>query len=318
VFSRDARQADKRSRSEVQSAPPGAWRGPRRGRGLLVTPLLAIGLLVLTAGTAGATGDRDTERGGHSIDITAADLSYSLSADHVPSGLVKTTLWNQGDQPHQAQIGKFKDGVGVADFQATLKGGNPEAVIGLFAGFYGGPNVVAPGHSQTTWQNLPPGHYLLLCFVPDRATGMPHFAMGMYAPFEVTGPARSRSIDADQTVTAVDPFRFVIPATLHTDSVVRFQNQSAMDVHELSLGKLHQGKTVADVVAWANPRTGGGPPPFDEMGGAGALNPNGGEEWFTLDLPPGSYIAFCLVPDDETGLPHAAMGMVQAFTVVDD
>jgi hypothetical protein len=283
-----------------------------------MTPLLAVGLLVLTAGTAGATGAHDTERGVHSIDITATGLSYSLSTDHVRSGLVKTTLWNQGDQPHQAQIAQFKQGVGVKDFQAILEGGNPEAVIGLFAGFYGGPNVVAPGRSQTTWQNLPHGDYLLLCFVPDPATGMPHFAMGMYAPFKVTGPARSGSLDADQTVTAVDPFRFVIPAKLHTDSVVRFQNQSAMDVHELSLGKLHPGETVADVVAWADPRTGGGPPPFDVMGGAGALNPGGGQEWFALNLPRGSYIAFCLVPDDETGLPHAAMGMVRAFTVVDD
>lgn len=301
-----------------RSAPPGAWREPRRSRGLLVTPLLAIGLLVLTAGTAGASDDRDTEQGDHSIAITATGLSYSLSTNDVSSGLVKTTLWNKGDQPHQAQIGKFKPGVGVPDFKAVLKGGNPEAVIGLFAGFYGGPNVVAPGHSQTTWENLPPGHYLLLCFVPDATTGMPHFAMGMYAPFEVTGAARSGSVDADQTVTAVDPFRFVIPAKLETDEVVRFQDKSAMDVHELTLGKLHPGKTVADVVAWAHPTTGGGPPPFDVEGGAGALNPGGGEEWFSLDLPPGSYIAFCLVPDDETGLPHAAMGMVQAFTVVDD
>jgi hypothetical protein len=316
VFSHGARRADRRGRSADQSAPPVAWRGPRRGRGLLLTPLLTVGLLVLTAGTAGATGPRDTEGGGDSIAITATGLSYSLSTDDVSSGLVKTTLWNRGDQPHQAQIAKFKPGVGVADFRAILQGGNPEAVIGLFAGFYGGPNVVAPGHSQTTWENLPPGRYLLLCFVPDAATGMPHFAMGMYAPFEVAGPPGSGGVDADQTVTAVDPFQFVIPAEMHTDSVVRFQNQSAMDVHELSLGRLHPGKTVADVVAWADPRTGGGPPPFDVMGGAGALNPGGGQEWFSLHLPPGSYIAFCLVPDDETGLPHAAMGMVQAFTVV--
>jgi hypothetical protein len=283
-----------------------------------VTPLLAIGLLVLTAGTAGATDHRDTDRGGHALSITAYGFSYRLNTDEVRSGLVETTLRNRGDQPHQAQIAQFRPGVGVADFQAVLKAGNPEAIIGLFAGFYGGPNVIAPGKAQTTYENLPPGHYLLLCFVPDPTTHMPHFAMGMYAPFTVTGPARSGSVHAEQTVIAADPFRFVIPAKLHTDSVVRFRNASAMDVHELSLGTLHPGKTVADVVAWADPRTGGGPPPYDDMGGAGAVNPGGGQEWFTLHLRPGGYIAFCLVPDDETGLPHAAMGMVQAFTVVDD
>jgi hypothetical protein len=34
-----------------------------------------------------------------------------------------------------------------------------------------------------------------------------------------------------------------------------------------------------------------------------------------LDLAPGTYIALCFVPDEETGVPHALMGMVQVFTV---
>jgi len=34
-----------------------------------------------------------------------------------------------------------------------------------------------------------------------------------------------------------------------------------------------------------------------------------------LDLAPGTYIALCFVPEEETGAPHALMGMVQVFTV---
>ncbi|MGZ4641620.1 MAG: hypothetical protein ACXVX8_05815 [Blastococcus sp.] len=282
---------------------------------LVLAPLMAVGLLLLTVGTAAATTGHHHHDGEsrHSIEITAHDFAYRLSTDRVDAGLVKTSLYNDGDQPHQAQIAQFKSGKGVADFKALVKAGKLDAVIGLFAGFYGGPNAVLPGRSQTTFQNLPPGHYLVLCFVTDPKTGMPHFAMGMYAPFDAVGAPRNGWLDTRQTVAAVDPFRLRIPAALTTHAIVRFENRSTMDVHEFSIGKLHPGKTPADLVAWAKHPT--GPPPYDERGGAGALNP-GGREWFTLDLRPGHYVAFCLVPDEKTGLPHAALGMVKAFTVV--
>ena len=297
--------------------PPDVRRRPGRGRLRLLPPLLAVGLLVLTAGTAGATtrhGDSGTDAS-HSIAVTAEDFSYALSTTEVASGLVRIRLDNEGSQPHQAQIGRFKPGVGVAQFEALVKAGQPDKVIPLFDGFYGGPNAILSGDSQTTFQNLPPGHYLMLCFVPDPATGMPHFAMGMYAGFDVVGSPDSRGMDAAQTVYAVDDLQFDIPGTLQTDRIVRYENRSTKDVHEFSIGRLHEGKTAADVVTWAQHP--GGPPPYDEMGGAGAVNP-GGEEWFTLHLPPGDYLAYCLVPDDETGQAHAAMGMVKTFTVVDD
>ena len=183
----------------------------------------------------------------------------------------------------------------------------------MFESFTGGPNVVPPGGTQTTIQNLDAGDYLLLCFVPDPTTHMPHFAMGMYAPFQVVGPTRHGRVHASQKVYAVDEMRFVVPDELTSDSIVRFENHAAMDIHEFSIGRLHDGMTADDVQKWAAAPN--GPPPFDEAGGAGALSP-GGREWFTLDLAPGRYVAFCLVPDEETGVPHAATGMVKEFTVV--
>jgi len=36
---------------------------------------------------------------------------------------------------------------------------------------------------------------------------------------------------------------------------------------------------------------------------------------FHLDLPPGLYALICYVPSDETGLPHAHMGMHQVVTL---
>jgi len=294
-------------RNEVfPGAPP---RRPLRGR--------APRLLVLMAGGAGAASadGGGSDQASRMLNIETHGLSYVLSTTTVASGLVTTTLHNTGIQPHQAQIGKFKSGMGVDDFKKALTDPNPNAVLGVFESFAGGPNVVAPGGTQTTIQNLDAGDYLVLCFVPDPTTHMPHFAMGMYAPFQVVGPTQHGRVHASQKVYAVDEMQFVVPDELSSDSIVRFENHSAMDIHEFSIGRLHDGMTADDVQKWAAAPN--GPPPFDEAGGAGALSP-GGREWFTLGLAPGRYVAFCLVPDEATGVPHAATGMVKEFTVVDD
>ena len=104
---------------------------------------------------------------------------------------------------------------------------------------------------------------------------------------------------------------------LHRGGLYRFQDTDAQDVHEINLGKLLPGKTVADAKAWfaglATPGGPVGPPPFTYFGGFGAVLPGNGC-WFRADLKPGAYVAFCLVPDDTTGIPHAATGMVVGFT----
>ena len=57
-----------------------------------------------------------------------------------------------------------------------------------------------------------------------------------------------------------------------------------------------------------------GPPPFDDAGGLGAQNP-GGKGYIQTNLTAGNYAFLCFVPDATTGKPHAALGMVRAFTV---
>ncbi len=37
--------------------------------------------------------------------------------------------------------------------------------------------------------------------------------------------------------------------------------------------------------------------------------------WMPLTLEPGTYAGLCFIPDQESGMPHAAMGMYTVFTV---
>jgi hypothetical protein len=37
--------------------------------------------------------------------------------------------------------------------------------------------------------------------------------------------------------------------------------------------------------------------------------------WYELTVEPGTHIAICLVPDPESGVPHAMLGMIAVFEV---
>lgn len=60
------------------------------------------------------------------------------------------------------------------------------------------------------------------------------------------------------------------------------------------------------------------PPPegFEVINGTGsAPGEDGPPIEFTEPLAPGRYVMICLIPDEETGQPHFALGMVSEFTI---
>jgi hypothetical protein len=74
--------------------------------------------------------------------------------------------------------------------------------------------------------------------------------------------------------------------------------------------RLEEGKTAADLVAWAS--TLDGPPPGELVGGFGAIGPGlGGWLRFDGDLAPGNYVLACFIPGADGNL-HVAAGMVAA------
>ncbi len=93
--------------------------------------------------------------------------------------------------------------------------------------------------------------------------------------------------------------------------------------HFIVLVKGPDDLTMDDVMAiLAADATGGTPPPgvpnpetdFEDIAETSLLSA-GKTMWLEFDLAPGTYVALCFFPDPETGMPHAALGMVQLFTV---
>jgi plastocyanin len=92
------------------------------------------------------------------------------------------TFANQGEQLHEAAIYKPAPGKTAKDVIEYFKQQNPTGPPPVIPA--GGVAALDPGTSATT--TLTPGDYVFMCFLPDRASGAPHFTKGMIQAVTVT------------------------------------------------------------------------------------------------------------------------------------
>ena len=87
---------------------------------------------------------------------------------------------NVSDTLHFMDMTPVKAGTTDAQVQKYFDSGSnkPPAFLRPGPGF--SLEVQSPGHSVRAAYNLPAGTYVLLCFVADKTTGMPHALMGMH------------------------------------------------------------------------------------------------------------------------------------------
>ena len=90
---------------------------------------------------------------------------------------------NDGPQIHEIQLVRLNDGTTSQQFLAGLAPGVSGPPPGVFLG---GPGALSPGEGDYWTVTLAPGKYVFLCFVPDGATGAPHFTMGMVRDLTVS------------------------------------------------------------------------------------------------------------------------------------
>ncbi|MBV8690793.1 MAG: hypothetical protein JOZ37_11460 [Actinobacteria bacterium] len=244
------------------------------------------------------------------MDITAKEYTFD-GPNSVAEGYVKVNLNDVGKEDHQAQFLRLQDGKTLQDFAAAAQG-DPTGLKALaLTDGGGGVNVIKAGSSETGVNKLRAGNWVMVCFVP-APDGIPHIAKGMVRPFVVTPPPSSAAAPTSTASVSAKNFSFTIPTLKSGKQTVEFKNTSTDQVHEMTLVKLAAGKTYADAQAWiAKPA---GQPPFESAGGAPGIGP-GDTAWADVDFTPGTYIALCHVPDPKTGKEHAALGMVQQFTV---
>ena len=250
----------------------------------LVTAMSSVSVIA-TSATASAHTSRHHLAGSHQVDIIGTEFHFGINTHGgVEAGLVDIRFHNIGQDDHQAQLFRLNDGVTPARFKTDLTSGAPGAFLadGLPTG---GPSVIRGGDEQTVWDALQGGTYAVVCFVPGM-DGAPHFLKGMLGFFDVHGwedPAKLARLhpheDVEEAVIKAHDLTYTMPKKLWKNEVYRFEDTDATDFHELDLGRLKPGKTVADAKAYfaklalpGNP----GPAPFWSEGGHGAVVPAGG------------------------------------------
>ncbi len=159
------------------------------------TPHYMMGMQTPVEVTAGAVGTAPTT----DATVEMVDFGFEAMPMTVAPGRHVWEVVNVGEQLHQFLVMRQEPGVtfdqvlailqpAPAATPGTLTEATPE--VAAAAGpepwkIIGGAAPMSSG--QTTWSvlDLEAGEHFAICFIPDPATGAPHFALGMLMPFTV-------------------------------------------------------------------------------------------------------------------------------------
>ncbi|MCA9858404.1 MAG: hypothetical protein KC438_01710 [Thermomicrobiales bacterium] len=132
----------------------------------------------------------------------SADLSVEMSemvftgiSAELPSGPQIWEVTNTGEQLHELALVRLADGMtidqGFEIFGIGAEAATPDDSMASmemegppFTGV-GGIAPLGPGQTNLLELDLAPGTYIAICFVPDTASGAPHFMLGMISGFTV-------------------------------------------------------------------------------------------------------------------------------------
>ena len=110
------------------------------------------------------------------VTYVATEFSYE-GPDTLPAGKVTIEMDNKGKQPHEMVMGELLDGKTIDDVNALLAKGDPGKPPKWFKTT--GGTGAKPGEAGKLDADLTAGNYVLLCFVPDKASKKPHALLGM-------------------------------------------------------------------------------------------------------------------------------------------
>jgi hypothetical protein len=283
----------------------------------MAVALVVLGMIGTASPTSAKGGDKLAALGYPELRITVTDEAIVAPGTAV-AGRTLIAYENTGHELRQSWLVRVPDNVSANDLAGALLSPDGTPPSWFFRGeFVGFPGAVATGQVTYAVVDLTPGLYFVVdAPFSDLLTVLPPSG-GAATPTAATEPAA----DVDVQMFEYD---FRIPTTIPAgDHVVKVSNVGR-EAHEFVLSKSSAPVTKEQVMALvmggdsAATPTGGGPSLNDlgagEIAGFGTLSP-GLTGWTELTLTPGTYVAFCFVPGPN-GTPHAAMGMVQVFTVV--
>jgi hypothetical protein len=114
------------------------------------------------------------------IDVTVSDYKWDMSTP-ITAGHHVLKITNTAAQPHEMVLVQLPAGKSAADVARWVdKQVGPPPVLSM-----DGITALSQGDVNYLTKDFTPGHYALLCFIPDAKDGKPHVAHGMIQDFTV-------------------------------------------------------------------------------------------------------------------------------------
>jgi hypothetical protein len=247
--------------------------------------------------------------------FVAREYTYE-GPESLPAGWTKLTLDNQGELPHDLILFKLDEGKTLTDVMNLLESEEGEGPPPAWVHLYGQVSAQS-GMRDMFIVNLTPGNYGLISF-GEAEEGPPDAAQGMVKALTVTAapPIEVALPEADVTIDLID-YSFVVSNIAAGRQLIQVNNQGAEE-HEVVIFRLHEGKTIQDIMTFLEEEEENGIPtaeePADYIGGM--MLASGMTAYFDEEFTPGHYVLICFLPSSEhEGKPHFSLGMVQEVIV---
>ena len=253
------------------------------------------------------------------LHVMVTDAGIEAPAE-AAAGLTLLTVENASQEDTGVFLVAPPAGMTMAEFRAIAEatpapGATPSPEEEFPAWLYdavltGGPTVAAGGRGQAVVE-LTPGEWA----VASEGDQEP----ALLTVTEGATPAVAAEPTADLSVELRE-YAFSIPEQVAPGPQVWELANVGQQPHVLFVVRspgpisLDQVMTLLALPEDATPPPGmPNPEEFEDVGGLTIISP-GRTAWLALDLAPGTYVAICFVPDEETHAPHAALGMVSVFS----
>ena len=278
-------------------------RKSRMVAGLGVVSALSLALTGVGQGVADASTSLKTV----TVTMTAKSITVSAGSSLPAGRYIFKVVMPQGDDTLQ--------------FLTLAPGFTPaQAIKNVNAAFSGKVSAVRTVDTKIHWfggveaSTNHPGYFAETLYAGTyfltEQNGTAHTTLHVFG----TPPGGQGWVNQTSALSAVKPNRFAVPASIPRSGWTLFHN-SAAEPHFIVLQQVQPSTTYREVLAalksnsqtppsWALPAT----------YSTAVVSPNT-QMLFHYSLPAGKYVMMCFWPDDETGMPHALMGMYKFITL---
>jgi hypothetical protein len=242
-----------------------------------------------------------------------------LDQSTVTAGSIQFRVFTNSDNGSDITLFRLKSGNTLQNIISDIHeefGGNPAKGtrdLTHDATFYGLADVIH-GYPMFVTETLTPGTYYAVDLGSAPANSASDFTRLTVVP-DRSGAAQSGTPASALTVKMTSDDRFVAPSSWPHDATITVANVSDT-IHFMDLQPVKAGTTDRQVQRYFDSGS-QAPPPFARQGPTGGsdIQSPGTSLQLTYDLPAGTYVLLCFVADDETGMPHAIMGMHKVVVI---